>query len=191
MIPIQDLLTRVVEVLQDKKAEDIKVLSIESLFADYFVIVSALTSRHLWAMTQAIQDLCKPLGIRPLVQGRRDEPRWVIVDVGGIFIHLFAPEARQEYQLEALWSGKEAQAAGSENMPSSMEGAMEGAMKGTIAEPHTGQGQAGQQDFGSVQSSSQVSSPMASQVTSHASSQASSPMTSSAAAPSLGQKTLA
>ena len=108
MIEIKDLLARVVDILQDKKGEDIRVLPMESLFADYFVIVSALTSRHLWALSEAVRRACKALGIRPLVQGRREEPKWLIMDVGGIFIHFFAPDARKEYQLERLWSGQEA-----------------------------------------------------------------------------------
>lgn len=103
-------------VLDDKKAENIQSFHVNSMFADYFVVVTALSSRHLWSLCEAVEKECKSHKIRPLSHGknqntrRGEEPqeiRWIVIDAGGVLIHLFSPEGREYYALEKLWSGKE------------------------------------------------------------------------------------
>ena len=74
-------------------------------FADYFVIASAGSERQLRAVLDSIDEkIGKEHKIRP--NGREGEPAsgWVLLDYGDVIVHVFAPEERQFYDLEALWS---------------------------------------------------------------------------------------
>ena len=76
-----------------------------SLLADYFVICSGESERQIKAIVDEITEkIKKEEGIRPLhIEG--DPPSgWVLVDYGGVIVHVFAPAARGYYQLEKLWS---------------------------------------------------------------------------------------
>lgn len=72
--------------------------------ADYFVIGSALSRRQTRAVVNGIIDEVKDeLGIKPWrVEGEADSG-WVLMDYGDVVVHLFAPEAREYYDLEGFW----------------------------------------------------------------------------------------
>ncbi len=107
----------IVQVIDDKKGQDIQIIPVHSFFAEYFVVASAMSSRHLWSVAEAVEMECKKHGIRPISQGKKAPPvrrgqetpeiRWVVVDAGGIIVHLFSPEARAYYALEELWTKTE------------------------------------------------------------------------------------
>jgi ribosome silencing factor RsfS/YbeB/iojap len=90
-------------VLEEKKAIHIQSFKVDSLFADYFVVASALSSRQLWALCQAVEKECKSMRIKPIVQGKQDETRWIVIDACGVFVHLFLAEGRAYYELEQVW----------------------------------------------------------------------------------------
>lgn len=95
---------QVAAILEDYKAVDITVISLagQASFADYIVIASGTSSRHVSSMGRALQDkLGKAsfLGLEGL-----DDGEWVCADMGGIVVHLFLPEKRVLYNLEKLWS---------------------------------------------------------------------------------------
>ena len=75
-----------------------------SLLADYFVICSGESERQVKAIEDEIIEKTKEEGVRPLhIEG--DPPSgWVLVDYGGVIVHVFAPAVRSYYQLEKLWS---------------------------------------------------------------------------------------
>ncbi len=75
-----------------------------SLLADYFVICSGESERQVKAIVDEIIEKTKEGGVRPLhIEG--DPPSgWVLVDYGGVIVHVFAPAVRSYYQLEKLWS---------------------------------------------------------------------------------------
>jgi ribosome-associated protein len=101
-----ELAHRIVDVASDKKASDIVLLRTAELttMADYFVIASGRSERQVQALSQAIVDELRDEGIKPLgVEGLRSA-RWVLLDYGGVIVHLFAPEEREYYGLERLWS---------------------------------------------------------------------------------------
>lgn len=89
--------------LEDRKAVDVQWFKVSTLFADYFIVASVSTSRHLWALCQAVEEACKNRGVRPIVQGKGEEARWIVVDAGGIFVHLFLAESRAYYALDQVW----------------------------------------------------------------------------------------
>lgn len=91
------------QALQEKKAVQERVLKVDTLLAEYFIVASALSSRHLWTLAAAIEEVCKKHKQSTLVHGKSEDTRWIVVDTGGILVHLFLPESRTYYQLEELW----------------------------------------------------------------------------------------
>ena len=72
--------------------------------ADYFVICSGRSERQVQALAGAIIDELRDDGVRPLGVEGLDAARWVLIDLGSVIIHVFAPEEREYYGLERLWS---------------------------------------------------------------------------------------
>jgi len=100
-----ELARRVVDLMSDRQAEDIVLLDIRQAasFTDYFVIASAQNARHMRALVDAVNTDLAREGIKALnVEGDSDSG-WVLVDFGDVIAHLFTPEARDFYRLEALW----------------------------------------------------------------------------------------
>lgn len=94
------------DLASDKKAVDIVLLRTTEVttMADYFVIGSGRSDRQVQALAQAIADELRDDGIRPLGIEGRGAARWVLLDYGSVIVHLFAPEEREYYGLERLWS---------------------------------------------------------------------------------------
>jgi ribosome-associated protein len=100
------LAREIVDVLVDKKAEDILLLDIQELtvIADYFVICSGTSFRMLRALAESVSDhLREHHKIKIRVDG---EPQtgWLLGDYGDVVLHLFSPEQRDYYKLEEFWS---------------------------------------------------------------------------------------
>ena len=95
----------IVSILNDAKAEDIKVidLSNKSSVADAFVIATCRSTRHSDATADEMVNKLKREGIKcPNPEGR-PQCDWIIVDAGEIIVHLFRQEIRELYALEKLW----------------------------------------------------------------------------------------
>jgi ribosome-associated protein len=102
-----ELARRIVDVLSDKRAEDILLLDIRAvaLFADYFAIASAETVRHTQALCDALDEELAKDGVsawRRLAAGEAGSG-WVLLDYGDVIVHIFGPEQRSFYDLEGLW----------------------------------------------------------------------------------------
>jgi ribosome-associated protein len=101
-----DLAHRIVEVASDKKASDVVMLRTAEVtsMADYFVICSGRSDRQVQVLAGAIVDELRKQGIRPLGIEGKGAARWVLLDYGSVIVHVFAPEEREFYGLERLWS---------------------------------------------------------------------------------------
>jgi ribosome-associated protein len=101
-----ELAHRIVDLASDKKASDIVLLRTDEVttMADYFVIASGRSDRQVQALSEAIIDELRDEGIKPLGVEGRASARWVLLDYGSVIVHLFAPEERDYYGLERLWS---------------------------------------------------------------------------------------
>ena len=100
------LARHIVEVLEDKKGEEITLLDLTNLppLTDYFVICSALSDRTLRALLDAvIEDCHEKFGVKPRLEGKPADG-WLLADFGGVVVHLFSHSQRDYYQLEDLWS---------------------------------------------------------------------------------------
>jgi ribosome-associated protein len=101
-----ELAHRIVDLASDKKGSDIVMLRTAELttMADYFVIASGRSDRQVQALSHAIVDALRDEGVRPLGVEGQASARWVLIDYGSVIVHLFAPEEREYYGLERLWS---------------------------------------------------------------------------------------
>lgn len=89
----------------DKQASDIVLLDVHEVcgFADYFVICNAESERQMNAVGEEVEKQLKEQGSRLLHQEGNTESGWLLMDFGAVVVHIFAPEQREFYQLDALW----------------------------------------------------------------------------------------
>lgn len=102
----EQLKTLVQNSLEDLKAVDIQIIDLKGKadFADYMVIASGTSDRHLHALAGKVADDSKAAGVPPIGVEGEDSRDWVLVDLGDIIVHLMRPETRQLYALDKLWS---------------------------------------------------------------------------------------
>ncbi len=95
-----------VDSVLDKKGNDITLLDIrdQTVFADYFLICNGDNNRQLQALAEGIWEDAKRKG-DTIGLGKEGEPEsgWMLLDFGGLIVHLFSPEKRTYYKLEELW----------------------------------------------------------------------------------------
>jgi len=95
-----------VEVLEDKKGEDIVLLDLQGLaiFADFFVICSGTSERMLQGLADGLLDEFRAdKNLKPRLEGTPSDG-WLLLDFGDIIVHIFTIERRGYYRLEDLWS---------------------------------------------------------------------------------------
>ena len=90
----------------ENKGQDIVLLDVSkqtSIF-DCFVIATGTSRRQLHAISDEIDHALEGLGERRLSTSGYDESRWIVLDFGGLVVHLFDEETRAFYDLEGLWA---------------------------------------------------------------------------------------
>lgn len=94
----------VMEALGKEKGENLISINLagKSAIADYMVIVSGTSSRHVGAMAEKLKQALGKEGFRCRIEGKGTGD-WVILDAGDVIVHLFRPEVRSFYNLEKLW----------------------------------------------------------------------------------------
>ena len=100
------LLECVREATEELKAKDLVEIDVigKSSVADYMVIASGTSSRHVKSIADEVVKFAKKLGVMPLgVEGER-EAEWVLVDLGDVVVHVMLPRVREFYALERLWT---------------------------------------------------------------------------------------
>lgn len=99
-----------VEALEDRKAEDVKVIDIREIspIADYFIIANGTNQNQIQAMRDAADEALYKAGLTvKRVEGNQNST-WILMDYGDIIIHIFSKEDRLFYDLERVWrDGKE------------------------------------------------------------------------------------
>lgn len=96
---------RALDLAVEKKALDATVLEIGqvSLIADYFLIMSGGSQRHVQSLADFILEDFKKAQVKLLNQAGYREGRWVLLDYGDLVVHIFQEEDRKFYNLERLW----------------------------------------------------------------------------------------
>lgn len=90
----------------ENKGQDIVVLDVSkqtSIF-DFFLIATGTSRRQLHAISDEIDHALEALGERRMSTSGYDESRWIVLDYGGLIVHLFDEDTRQFYDLEGLWA---------------------------------------------------------------------------------------
>jgi len=97
---------RAVEAANDKKAVDIVLLDAREVcsFADYFVICSGDTGKQIEAIRDEVGHVLKKEGILPHHYEGTVDSGWLLLDFSDVIVHIFAPDEREQYQLDKLWS---------------------------------------------------------------------------------------
>ncbi|HBH28241.1 MAG: ribosome silencing factor [Desulfofustis sp. PB-SRB1] len=92
-------------VATDSKGEEIAVLDVRGMcsFADYFVIVSGRSTRHVQAMAENIEHELRSKRINTSRAEGLREGTWVLLDFGDVIVHVFYHEQREFYDLDGLW----------------------------------------------------------------------------------------
>ena len=96
----------VVEVASEKLAEDIVMLDLRRVapFADYFVIMSAGSTRQIEALEEDLRQALKSAGVNLFHREGRPASGWVLLDLSDVVVHIFGEEERDYYDLERLWA---------------------------------------------------------------------------------------
>jgi len=95
----------VIEKLEDMKGKEIISLNIseKSSFADYMIICSGNSNRHVKSIAQSVAIECRAAGVEPRGMEGNDVGEWSLVDLGDIIVHIMTNEQRDKYNLEQLW----------------------------------------------------------------------------------------
>ena len=103
-----EIVAKAVKALDDKKAEEIKVIRISELtvMADYFIIANGTSNTHVRALAEEVEYALNEAGEKPRnIEGR--STGWILLDYGSVMVHVFTPRDRDYYNLERLWQDGE------------------------------------------------------------------------------------
>ena len=103
---IYQLKKEVEDILNDNKAVEITSINLKdkTSIADFMIIASGNSSRHIQAISEKLVDELKKKGINNCRLEGRDSNDWKLIDAIDIIIHIFHPEKRKFYDLEKMWS---------------------------------------------------------------------------------------
>ena len=101
----KEMTKQVILALEDKKAEDIKIIDIShiSVMADYFIIASGNSRNQVQAMIDNVEDTLGKQGMTPKQVEGYQNANWVLMDYRDIIVHVFDKENRLFYDLERIW----------------------------------------------------------------------------------------
>ncbi len=98
----------IVKILDEKKAEDIKVIKTaeHTIISDYFIVAGGTSGTHVKSLADDVEYEMGKKGITPShIEGRATG--WILLDYGEVLLHIFTRESREFYNLERLWSDAE------------------------------------------------------------------------------------
>ena len=103
---ITEIKKNIEKILDNNKAQNITCIDLKnkSYIADYMVIASGTSSRHLQALSEILVIQLKRLGINDCRIEGKDSRDWKLVDAHDVIVHIFHPEKREFYDLEKMWS---------------------------------------------------------------------------------------
>ena len=109
MLTAEQIASIAAKALEDKKANDVKVLKTteHTVLADYFVICHGSSSTHIKALVDEVDKQLSEAGEPPVRREGLRSDIWVLMDFGCVIVHVFTDEARRFYDLERLWSDSE------------------------------------------------------------------------------------
>lgn len=102
----EELANAIAEVLDSKKAYDIKVLPVtdKTVIAEYFVICTGNTGTQVKALAGEVEYRIGQRDVQPYGVEGRDNNSWLLVDYSNVIVHIFSREAREFYKLDKLYA---------------------------------------------------------------------------------------
>ena len=103
---ISDLKEIVISTLDLNKAQDIVTIDLKdkSSMADYMIIASGTSSRHIQSLSEQVLEKLKNNGVKDSKIEGKESGEWKLVDGIDLIVHIFHPEKRKFYELEKIWS---------------------------------------------------------------------------------------
>ena len=101
----EQILDIITESLDDGKANDVVVMDLQgkTSIANYMVVASGTSQRHVAALAEQVQMKLKTAGFKATVEGE-EKADWVLIDAFDVIVHIFKPEVREFYSIEKMWS---------------------------------------------------------------------------------------
>lgn len=105
MNTINNTLKKVIDALENKKAENIQLIDISevSTIADYFVITNGMNVSQIQALSDNVEEKLIVDGIRPRSIEGYNTANWILMDYSDFLVHIFDRESRGFYDLERIW----------------------------------------------------------------------------------------
>ena len=102
----EELLALIEAKLDDDQAQDVVVIDLrdKSPIADYIVVASGRSQRHVGALSDHLARALKTQGYGKAHIEGMPQADWVLIDAGDVIVHLFRPEVRAFYRIEQIWS---------------------------------------------------------------------------------------
>ena len=106
MDKISELRDTIIKTLDLNKAHDIVIINLKdkSSMADYMIIASGTSSRHIQSLSEQVLEKLKDNGVKDSKIEGKDSTEWKLVDGIDLIVHIFHPEKRKFYELEKMWS---------------------------------------------------------------------------------------
>ncbi len=106
MDKISELQQVIIKTLDNNKAQDIISIDLKdkSSMADYMIIASGTSSRHIQSLSEQVLEKLIDNGIKESKIEGKDSSEWKLVDGIDLIVHIFHPEKRKFYELEKMWS---------------------------------------------------------------------------------------
>ena len=106
MNKVSDLKKIIIKTLDSNKALDIVTIDLEnkSYIADFMIIASGTSSRHIQALSEQVLEKFKINGIKNCQIEGKESGDWKLIDGIDVIVHIFNPEKRKFYELEKMWS---------------------------------------------------------------------------------------
>tara|TARA_B100000886_G_C20066180_1_gene343832 strand:+ start:161 stop:511 length:351 start_codon:yes stop_codon:yes gene_type:complete len=106
MVKYSNLKNIILNILDSNKALDIVAINLEgkSSIADFMIIASGTSSRHIQSLSEQVLEEFKNQGIKNCKIEGQESKDWKLVDGIDLIVHIFNPEKRKFYELEKIWS---------------------------------------------------------------------------------------
>ena len=103
---INQLKKEIEQILENNKAVEVKSINLKNKtsIADFMIIASGNSSRHIQALSEILLEELKKRGLKNCRLEGRASKEWKLIDASDIIIHIFHPEKRKFYDLEKMWS---------------------------------------------------------------------------------------
>jgi ribosome-associated protein len=101
----EDIKTLIEKSLDADKATDVNTIDLsgQSPLADYMIIASGTSSRHVGALATKMRERLEARGVKNVRIEGIAQSDWVVLDAGDVIVHLFRPEVRSFYNIEKMW----------------------------------------------------------------------------------------